>query len=90
MDGNWQVEFGKPGPTVYSNGFRVLAYKPQYKFSRSPQKKQTIGNVHVLEPANKLARYSDHWRPLHSDKVLERDFIQLRDLFILQANAYLL
>lgn len=36
MDGNWQVEFTKPGPTVYSNGFCVLVYRSDRK--RQPQK----------------------------------------------------
>lgn len=37
MDGNWQVEFTKPGPTVYSNGFSVFVYRSDRK--HQPQKR---------------------------------------------------
>lgn len=90
MDGNWQVEFTKPGPTVYSNGFCVLVY-------RSGRKKKSASKVSlkkgwkerggekgfVLEPASKLGRYSDHWRLLRSDKVLGKGSIQLLRFFFI-------
>lgn len=85
MDGNWQVEFTKPGPTVYSNGFSVFVYRSDRKHQPQEEMETKGGGKEkgfVLGPASKLGRYSDHWRLLHSDKVLGKDSSQLRFFFV--------
>lgn len=66
---------------------RVLCVRLQVRSKKSQPRKGIernggAGKGFVLEPASKLGRYSDHWRLLHSDKVLEKDSIQL-ELFLI-------
>lgn len=52
-----------------------ISLKPVEKFS---SRTIEVGGNHVLEPASKLVRYSNHWRLLRSDKVLWKDFYSAR------------